>query len=173
MTDALIKIGTVLALLAVLFFGEQYIEERGYNRRAAEDSAAIEKVKTEATAKLATLTKDRLDAATELANLKTQMEKTRETLQSKNTADLRGRLVGPGLRFTTNKTAAGCGRSGGSTPGPAPGAAPDAGTTVVQLPEPINGNLWQYAADAQGLAIDYGVLYSYVHNPKLVCELQP
>lgn len=41
MTDILIKIGAVLALLAALFYGEQYIEGRGYDRRAAEDAAAM------------------------------------------------------------------------------------------------------------------------------------
>lgn len=169
----LIRVGAVLALLAVLFFGEQYIEGRGYDRRAAEDAAAMGQQKSEAAAKLATLTQEKLTALAELASIKSELEKNREDLQSKNAADLRARRAGPGLRYVTNSPAAGCGRSGGGAESPAPGAAPDAGTAVVQLPEPINENLWQYAADAQSLSIDYGVLHSYVHNPRLVCELRP
>lgn len=172
-TDILIKIGAVLALLAALFYGEQYIEGRGYDRRAAEDSAAMEKQKVEAKDKLATLTQEKLTALAELANLKSELEKNREDLQSKNAADLRARRAGPGLRFVTKPQAAGCGRSGGGTESPAPGAAPDAGTTVVQLPRQISDDLWQLAADAESLKIDYGVLHAYVHNPRLVCELRP
>ncbi len=40
MTDIIIKIAAVLAVLAALFFGEQYIEGRGYDRAKAEDTAA-------------------------------------------------------------------------------------------------------------------------------------
>mgnify|MGYP000853448241 FL=1 len=170
--DILIKIGAVLALLAALFFGEQYIEGLGYDRRAAEDNAAMETQKGEAAAKLATLTQEKLTALAELANLKSELEKNREDLQSKNAADLRARRAGPSLRFVTNPQAAGCGRSGGGTESPAPGSAPDAGATVVQLPRQISDDLWQLAADAESLKIDYGVLYGYVHNPRLVCELR-
>lgn len=175
MTDILIKIGVVLALLTVLFFGEQYIEGRGYDRRAAEDAAVMGQQKSEAAAKLADLTQEKLTALAELANLKSELEKNREDLQSKNAADLRARRAGPGLRYVTNPQAAGCGRSGGGTESPTPGATPDAGaaTTVVQLPERISDDLFELLGKAQSLAIDYGVLYSYVHNPRLVCELRP
>jgi len=170
--DILIKIAAVLALLAALFYGEQYIEGLGYDRRAAEVAAVMGQQKSEAAAKLATLTQEKLTALAELANLKSELEKNREDLQSKNAADLRARRAGPGLRFITNPQAAGCGRSGGGAESPAPGAAPDAGPAVVQLPRQISDDLWQLAADAQSLAIDYGVLHAYVHNPKLVCELR-
>ena len=172
MTDILIKIGAVLALLAALFYGEQYIEGRGYDRRAMEDDIAMGKQKQEATGRLATLTQEKLTALAELANLNSELEKNREDLQSKNSADLRARLAGPSLRYVTTQ-AAGCGRSGGGSESPAPGAAPDAGATVVQLPRQISDDLWQLAADAESLKIDYGVLHAYVHNPKLVCELRP
>ena len=171
MTEALTKIAVVLALLAALLFGEQYIEGLGYDRRAAEDSAAMETQKNESKTLLAQLTQERADNATALANLTNLLEKAREDLQFKNSADLAKRLPGPSLQYVTTQ-AAGCGRGGGSTEGPAPGAAPDAGTTVVQLPKQISDDLWQLAADAQSLAIDYGVLHAYVHNPKLVCELR-
>ena len=173
MTDILIKIAVVAALLAALFYGEQYVEGLGYDRRAAEDAAVMGQQKSEAAAKLADLTQEKLTALAELANLTTRLEKTREDLQTKNTADLRARRAGPGLHFVTNPQAAGCGRSGGGTESPAPGAAPDAGATVVQLPRQISDDLWRFAADAESLKIDYGVLHAYVHNPKLVCELRP
>lgn len=142
----------------------------GYNRRAAEDAAVMEKQKAEATAKLAELTQDKLTALAALAALKSDLEKSREVLQSKNAADLRARTAGPRLQFTTK--AAGCWGGGSGTTSPAPGATADAGTTVVQLSNQINSDLWQLAADAQSLTIDFGVLYAYVHNPKLVCELR-
>lgn len=169
----LVKIGATLALLAALFFGEQYIEGLGYDRRAAEDAAVMDQQKSEAAAKLADLTQEKLTALAELANLKSELEKTRDDLQSKNAADLRARRAGPSLRFVTNPQAAGCGRGGGGTESPAPGAAPDATATVVQLPRQISDDLWQLAADAESLKIDYGVLHSYLHNPRLVCDLRP
>lgn len=144
----------------------------GYNRRAGEDTATIEKQNDEAAAKLAELTQEKLTALAALAALKSDLEKTRETLQSKNAADLRARTAGPRLQFTTQTASAGCGGGSGSATSPAPGPAADASTTVVQLPEPINGDLWQLAADAESLSIDYGVLYTFLHNPKLVCELR-
>jgi transcriptional regulator with GAF, ATPase, and Fis domain len=121
--DVLTKIGVVLALLVALFFGEQYIEGLGYDRRASEDAAAMAQQKQQATAKLAELTQDKLTALAALANLNSDLEKTREKLQSKNAADLRARTAGPGLRFTTQAAATGCGGGGGSTTSPAP--APD------------------------------------------------
>lgn len=170
MTDILIKIAAVVALLAALFFGEQYIEGRGYDRARAEDMAATNKLKAEATATLAAETKKTLDATTALNQLIAQQEKDREAKQVANRADLRNRQSGPRLQF---RAEAGRGAGSGGTAAPAPGATGNAGPAVVQLPEPINGNLLGYAADAQSLAIDYGVLYDFVHNPKLTCELQP
>jgi hypothetical protein len=163
-------IATVLALLAALFFAEQYIEGRGYSRARAEDTASTEALKAQAAATLAVETKAKLDAQTALSNLIATTERDRETLQTKNTADLRTHSAGPRLQFSTK---AGCGSSSGGAQSPAPGAAPDPEPTVVQLPAEIDGRLRELAADAQSVAIDYGVLFGYVHNPKLVCELQP
>lgn len=153
---------------AVLGYGH-YQYGKGVLHTTDRYELAIKTQQAEAATLLATLTKEKLDALAALANLKAQLEKTREDLQLKNAADLRARRAGPSLRFTTE--AAGCGRGGGGAESPAPGATPDAGTAVVQLPRQISDDLWQQAGDAQRLAIDYGVLYSYVHNPKLVCEL--
>lgn len=171
--DLLIKLAIAAALIAALVAGEQYIEGIGYDRRAMEDAITMGAQKLEATGKLAKLTQEKLDAVAALATLTQQLEKSREDLQTKNAADLRTRRAGPGLRFVTTETASGCRGSGGGTEGDAVGPAKDASPAVVQLPEPLNSNLWQYAADAESLKIDYSVLYTHLHNPKLVCELLP
>lgn len=170
MTDILIKIAAVLALLVVLFIGEQYIEGRGYDRAEAEYQAATNQLKADAAAELAAETKIKLDAQTALANLISTTEKDREKLQTQNASDLRARSFGPRLQFSTST---GCWGGGGVTQSPAPGTASDPGSTVVQLPAEIDGRLRDLAAAAQSLSIDYSVLYGYVHNPKLVCELAP
>ena len=170
MTGILIKIAAVLVLLAALFFAEQYVEGRGYARARAEDMAAVNAQKAEAAATLAAETAKTLANATRLSDLIAKTETDRETLQIKNRADLRSRSAGPRLQFTAEARRGG---GGDGTQGPATGAACDPGPAVVQLPAAIDGRLRDLAADAQSVAIDYGVLYDYVHNPKLVCELHP
>lgn len=164
---------TVLALgAAVLGYGhKQYL--KGERVATARGQADVDEQKSKATALLAQLTQERSIAATALANLTNQLEQTRETRQTANTADVRRHLTGPGLRYTVPQSTAGCGRGGASPESPAPGPTGDPATTLIQLPDPISGDLWQYAGDAQSLAIDYAVLYEYTHNPRLVCELQP
>jgi hypothetical protein len=162
---------TMLALVGtVLGYGHMQFN-KGDRLATARAQAVVDKQKSEAAALRAQLTQERLDNATALANLKTQLESKRETLQTANTADLHRRLTGPGLRYVAPQ-AAGCGRSGGSPESPAPGPASDQATAVVQLPRAISDDLWQLSADAESLKIDYGVLYEYMHNPKLVCELR-
>lgn len=170
MTAIFTKIAAVLALLAALFFAEQYIEGRGYDRAKAEDQAATNQLKAEQATTLAIETKAKLDAQAKLSHLIAQQENDREIKQLANRADLRTRSAGPRLQFSTQ---AGCGRGGGGAQSPAPGAAPDPEPTVIQLPAEVDGRLRELAADAQSVAIDYGVLFGYVHNPKLVCELAP
>lgn len=170
--DVVIKIVILVAIIAALVAGERYIEGIGYDRRAMEDDIAMGAQKLEATGRLATLTQEKLDAVAALATLTQQLEKSREELQTKNAADLRARRAGPSLRFVTTETV-GRGCSGGGAEGEAPGTASDTSPTVVQLPKQINDDLWQYAADAESLKIDYSVLYTHLHNPKLVCELLP
>lgn len=162
---------TVLALAAAVM-GYGHMQFKKGDRLATDRAqAVVDKQKGEAAALLAQLKQERLDAATALANLTNQLEQNREKLQAANAADLRRRLTGPGLRYIAPQ-AAGCGRGGASPESPAPGAPSDPAATVVQLPDPISRDLWQYAGDSQSLAIDYAVLYEYTHNPKLVCELE-
>lgn len=170
MTGLLIKIGAVLALLAALYFGEQHIEQLGATRQAAADQVVADQLKAAAAATLAAETAKTRENETRLSDLIAKTETDRETQQIANRADLRARQSGPRLQFTAHT---GRGAGGGGTQGPSAGASCDAGPAVVQLPAEIDGSLRDLAADAQSVAIDYGVLYSYVHNPKLVCELTP
>ncbi len=170
-----IKIAVVTALLGGVLFGvhkvEQHVENIGYDRRAGEDKSAMDEQKAKASAELAALTKEKLEAATQLANLKTQLENQREIQQTQVRSAVQQHIANDRLHFTTNK-AAGCGSSGPGTGSPAPGPASDTSTTVVQLPGQINDDLWKLAGDAESLKVDYGVLYAYTHNPKMVCELR-
>jgi hypothetical protein len=172
MTDILMKIAVVAGLLAALFFGEQYIESRGYDRAKAEDHVVFEKIKSDARATLLEEVDKTRAAEQALNELTHQLETTREKLQAQNSADLRARRAGPRLQFAA-KQGGGCGASRGGTESTAAGAPSDSGAAVVQLPQQINDDLWQLVGEAQSLAIDYRTLYDYVHNPKLVCELRP
>ena len=160
-----------MVLIGALFYGEQAIEKRGRNLQRNDDQLVIDAQQMQAAAKLQAEIQRRLEAQTALSNLISQTENDREIQQLKNRADLRARQSGPRLQFTAQ--AARCGASGDTAASAAAGSASDPSSTTVQLPEPLNGDLLQFAADAQSLAIDYGVLYTFVHNPKLVCELRP
>ena len=156
----------ILAILGAFAAGEFDGQDRAHTK----DVAATETLKAEAAATLATETKAKFDAETALSNLIAKTEKDRETLQTQNAADLRTRAAGPRLQFVAQTPGRGSG--GSDSASSAPGSTSDTSTTVVQLPEPLNGNLLQFAADAQSLSIDYGALYNFLHDPKLVCELR-
>ena len=166
---AAVKLAAILALLAAVALGLYDVDQRGYDRARTEDIAALAIQKDEAAQVLAAETAKTIKDQGDLANLISKLETDRETLQAKNRADLRVRSAGPRLQFAAE---AGRGDGGGGTPAAAPGAAYDAGPAIVELPRQIGDDLWQLAGDAESLAIDYGVLYGYVHNPKLVCELR-
>jgi len=168
--SAVLKLAAVLALVIGMFLAEQHIEQRGADRQQLVDQAATNKLKAEAAQALATETAKTLKAQGDLSELIAKLETDRETQQIANRADLRRRSAGPRLQFTAE--AAGRGAGGGGAQSPAPGAASDPGPAVVQLPAALSGNLWDFASDAESLSIDYGVLWRYVHNPALVCELR-
>lgn len=126
MTDILIKIGAVVALLVILYTGEQYIEGRGYDRAKAEDAAQIEQSKREAAEQLASETQRTRTAEQALQTAKNTQElkdathqKTVESLSDRlrTLAHSSGRLRDP--------HAAGCGASGGGSQGQPPAAPGD------------------------------------------------
>jgi septal ring factor EnvC (AmiA/AmiB activator) len=175
MTSILIRIAAAAALVAALLYGwnrltEHYVDQ-GRAQQKAVDQAAVQKLKDEATATLSA-EKDKIIAgAAKLGTLIATLEEKRDAQQTAVAADLAARLAGPKLQFTTTK-ASGCGRSS-PPPETATASAPsDPAPAAIQLPEPLNGNLFRYAADAQSLKVDYGILYEFVNDPNLVCALQ-
>lgn len=151
-----IKIVAVVALLAALFFGEQYIEGRGYDRAKAEDKAAIEKAKREAADTLASETNKTRIAERALQDLKNTQE-LKDASNQKTVAALSDRLRGLSgsagrLRDPNADRATGCGAGGGSTPGEA-APAPGAGTANPAeagglLSADLSGLLRRLAAEA-------------------------
>jgi hypothetical protein len=168
----LIVAGVLLAAAAAFTFGwGEHRHLQGVQEATDRYELALGKQKAEAAGKLAKLSTDLVLAQASLREFTHSLEKSREDLQRKNDSDLRARRAGPKLQFVAEGP--GCGRGGGGPEG-TEGAAPgDAAATVIQLPDLLNGDLLQFAANAQSLAIDYGTLYEYVNNPRIVCELRP
>lgn len=126
MTDILIKIVAVLALLSLLAFGERLIERRGYDRRALEDAAAIAQQKAEAAATLASETNKTRTAEQALQDFKNTQE-LQDATHQKTVADLSSRL-----RTLANSSgrlrdphAPGCGAGSGGTASEAATASGD------------------------------------------------
>lgn len=125
MTDILPKILAVLALLAALFFAEQYIEGLGYDRAQAECQVATEKIKREASTELATETAKTRSAEADLQTFKNNQE-LKDATHQKTVTDLSSRLRNlndPAGRLR-DPQARGCGSGSGSAPG---ATAPAAG----------------------------------------------
>jgi hypothetical protein len=126
MTNILIKVGLILAVLVILFTGEQYIEGRGYDRAKAEATAALEAQKREAGEVLATETAKTRAAEESLRTFK--LIQDNKDAQAQNTiAALSGRvrqLAGPAGRLR-DPNAQGCGGSGSGTQSEAATLAPD------------------------------------------------
>ncbi|OGB26182.1 MAG: hypothetical protein A3I66_00585 [Burkholderiales bacterium RIFCSPLOWO2_02_FULL_57_36] len=130
MTEGLIKIAAgiaaVLALLAGLYFSEQYVEGRGYDRAKAEDLAAIEKVKREAAETLASEIQETRKAEQALQDI-TNTQNIKDAKNEKTVVDLSDRLrraADPAGRLR-DPHAARCGGGGSSTPGADPAASGD------------------------------------------------
>lgn len=169
-TRWIILLAAVGALTLGYFAWAAHEQGIGEARATERYNLAIAAQKQEAKTKLLKLAQDKLEAEMALAKLIAQMEKNREISQAKNTADLHRNLIGHVLHFSTK--IAGRGSSGGSTASKADQPTGNAETADIQLPKQINDDLWNLAADAQSLAIDYSILYNHLHNPNLVCELR-
>lgn len=167
------RVGGALALLASLWGGyalwANHQQGIGEKRATEACNVRIDAQKTEAATVLAKAVDDAATSRRELAELVTQMGKYREAQQAANAADLRTRRAGPRLQFAAEIPR--CRASGADAQAGASSPASDTSTAVVQLPEPLNGNLLGFASDAQSLSIDYATLYAFANNPKLVCEL--
>ena len=142
MIDIFIKIAAVVALIAMLFVGEQYIERRGYDRAKAEDQAATNAIKAQAAALLANATSNTRAAEQAMQDIKNTQE-LKDGTHQKTVADLSNRLrmlAGPSGRLR-DPNAVGCGGGSSSPPSEAataPGAgAADSAETGGLLSVPI------------------------------------
>lgn len=131
--SALAKILTALALLAALFGAEQYVEHLGYTRAQAEATVALDRLKLDAAATLATETakvvayQNAVQSLTNALDLKdADHVKTVNTLQTRlrAAADPAGRLRDP--------NAPGCGGGGGGVAVGGSGASGDRGADPAQ-----------------------------------------
>jgi hypothetical protein len=139
-----IRLALALALLAGLFFSEQYIEGLGYSRAQAEATAAINQQKETAATLLATET-DKARAAESALQAAKNNQEVQDAAHQKTVAGLSARLrklAGPAGRLR-DPNAAGCGCGGGGATGPttpAPGdraddSAQSAGLLSAELTE--------------------------------------
>lgn len=155
------KLIAALALLAALFFAEQYVESRGYDRAKAEDKAATEQIKREAADQLATLTgqvrekEHALQAVTDTQNIK---DKDHEKTIS-NLSDRLRRAAGPAGRLRDPNATAGCGGSGSGTSGQAASSAGDRASDTAEtgglLSGPITELFQQLTRDADDINAAY------------------
>lgn len=121
--------------------------------RAAWQSA-LDKQKMTAQAMLASAQADADAATAKAVKAAAQQEKDYATYMA-GTAALAAQYAARGLRYAAPASTARCGAGSGPA---VPGAASQAGSgasTVVQLPDPIAGNLRQFATDAENLRNDY------------------
>lgn len=156
MTEIFIKIAAVMALLVILYTGEQYIEGRGYDRAKAEATAALEAQKREAGQVLATETAKTRAAEESLRTFKLNQD-NKDAQAQVTIADLSNRLhrlAGNAGRLR-DPNAHGCGGSSGSPQSEAvtgssdrPGDGAEAGGL---LSEPLTQFLFEQAASADEL----------------------
>lgn len=156
MTEILIKIAAALALLAGLFFGEQYIEGLGYSRAQAEYEGAIRDQKKEAATLLATETDKARAAESALQAVKDKQE-LQDAENQKTVVGLSARLrdlAGTAGRLR-DPNAAGCGRGGGSAEGPVASAPGDRADDYTEasglLSAQLSGLLQQLGREADDI----------------------
>jgi Sec-independent protein translocase protein TatA len=160
MNSIAIKIAAALAVVALLFFAERYIEGRGYDRAMAEAQAQIQGIKREAAERLATETEKTLKAEQALqASVNKQNRKDSEHAQA--LANLSGRLhalADPAGRLR-DPHAAGCGPGGGSPQGDPPtatgGGSGDPAQAGGLLSAELGGLLRRLTREADDINVAY------------------
>lgn len=169
----LLGVGAILAALVAGFLSYRD-SERAFGaqteRNKWESKLLVQK--RDAQKLLATEQEALADAKNKLAATIKSLETQRETFQAKNADDLRQYAANYRLRYRTQAGDGGGGGGGVVTKVTATGTTIDASATFVQLPEALNGRLFGIVGDAQSLLIDYRILYAYVNNPKLICEIR-
>lgn len=160
MTDALIKIAAVVALLVLLFFGEQYIERRGYDRAMSEAQAQIEGSKRAAADRLALEIQKTRAAEQALQTFKNDQE-LKDAQHQQTVAALTDRLRGladPAGRLR-DPNAARCGPGSGrpqDDPPAAPGGRPgDPAEAGGLLSAQLSGLLQRLTREADDINVAY------------------
>ncbi len=150
----------VAALLAGAYAIERHVEQRGYNRAAAEYTAAIQRLQAEAAATLATETAKTSSAEQALDTAKNNQE-LKDAAHQKTIAGLSDRLriaAGPAGRLR-DPNATQCGGSGGSPPGdPATATAAGAADRAEAgrlLSEPLTELFQRLTRDADDINAAY------------------
>lgn len=163
MTKILIKIAAVVALLVVLFVGEQTIERRGYDRAMYEAQSQIEGSKRAAADRLA-LEIQRTSRAEQALQTAKNTQELKDANHQKTVESLSDRLRALAhssgrLRDPYSVQAAGCGAGGGSTPGeaaPAPGGRPgDPAEAGGLLSAELGGLLQRLTREADDINVAY------------------
>lgn len=163
MTNILIKIAALVALLVLLFVGEQTIERRGYDRAMSEAQAQIEGSKRAAADRLA-LEIQKTRRAEEALQTAKNTQELKDANHQKAVESLSDRLRALAhssgrLRDPYSVQAAGCGAGGGSTPGeaaPAPGSRPgDPAEAGGLLSKQLTEFLLGQAAEADDINVAY------------------
>lgn len=160
MTNILIKIAAVVALLVVLFVGEQYIERRGYDRAMSEAQAQIEGSKRAAADRLALEIQKTRSAEQALQTAKNTQELKDANHQKtvENLSDRLRTLAGAAGRLR-DPHAAGCGAGGGSAPGQAAPAAGrssgDRGEAGGLLSKSLSDLLFRITSEADTINVAY------------------
>lgn len=161
-------LGFVLSLIAAGGTGFASGHHYGVVDQQAVDQVLFDKVnqdiadqKAQANAIYRKRQDDNLALMLERDQLKTRLEKRHATNQA-NTAALRDKYSGLGLRFTAEAPRLG----NGSRCAPSPGADPASNepAAIVQLPGEITEGLLQLAFDADSLADDYRKCYGYAEQ---------
>ncbi len=160
MTDILIKIAAVVALLVLLFLGEQYIERRGYDRAMYEAQAQIEGSKRAAADRLALEIQKTRKAEQALQTFKNDQE-LKDAAHQKTVASLSDRLralADPSGRLR-DPNAARCGPGSGrpqddppAAPGDRPGDATEGGGL---LSAQLSGLLQRLTREADDINVAY------------------
>lgn len=146
----LAKIAAVLALLAALWAGEQYIEGIGAAKQFAVDQQAADELKREAARVLASETAKASAATQALQDFKTTQEKIDADSQN-HIAGLADRLrtaarrdsgaAGPERLRDPHAASSGCGPGGGGPAAPVAAAAADRAADGAQAPGLLSAEL--------------------------------
>ncbi|MGV0960097.1 MAG: hypothetical protein ACOYB1_09700 [Limnohabitans sp.] len=160
MTDVFIKFASIVALLALLFFGESYIESRGYDRAKSEDGVSIEQQKAQAAATLANEIQKNRTAEQALQTFKNDQE-IKDVQHQQTVVALTDRLhglAGPAGRLR-DPNAARCGSGGDRPQGDVSTTASDSSDNPTEagglLSAQLSGLLQRLAREADDINVAY------------------